>query len=278
MVLSKTLIIICCFTFIIHMTESLAYCMRLAGVRTKKIAIAMAFVTSTLLVSRLSNMFQAPLLGAMVDGAILAGSQSALLHLELRFRFVIFAAFLGASIGAFLTPTMVFLFQKAIKRFQQSGSIPRVALSVLYPKNFIQILKSFRVPRFSSLKTISIKSIPKQFLIFNVVVTSIYVIGVLCSLLAGAYLPEFRSTAIQLSGIVNGIATVLFTIFVDPPGAKITDEAVNGDRSELDVRSVVFFLQCGKMLGTLIIAQLLLRPMTQYIMYFTQWISSTVIG
>lgn len=278
MVLSKTLIIICCFTFIIHMTESLAYCMRLAGVRTKKIAIAMAFVTSTLLVSRLSNMFQAPLLGAMVDGAILAGSQSALLHLELRFRFVIFAAFLGASIGAFLTPTMVFLFQKAIKRFQQSGSIPRVALSALYPKNFIQILKSFRVPRFSSLKTISIKSIPKQFLIFNVVVTSIYVIGVLCSLLAGAYLPEFRSTAIQLSGIVNGIATVLFTIFVDPPGAKITDEAVNGDRSELDVRSVVFFLQCGKMLGTLIIAQLLLRPMTQYIMYFTQWISSTVIG
>ncbi len=278
MVLSKTLIIICCFTFIIHMTESLAYCMRLAGVRTKKIAIAMAFVTSTLLVSRLSNMFQAPLLGAMVDGAILAGSQSALLDLELRFRFVIFAAFLGASIGAFLTPTMVFLFQKAIKRFQQSGSIPRVALSVLYPKNFIQILKSFRVPNFSSLKTISIKSIPKQFLIFNVVVTSIYVIGVLCSLLAGAYLPEFRSTAIQLSGIVNGIATVLFTIFVDPPGAKITDEAVNGDRSELDVRSVVFFLQCGKMIGTLIIAQLLLRPMTQYIMYFTQWISSTVIG
>ena len=278
MVLSKTLIIICCFTFIIHMTESLAYCMRLAGVRTKKIAIAMAFVTSTLLVSRLSNMFQAPLLGAMVDGAILAGSQSALLDLELRFRFVIFAAFLGASIGAFLTPTMVFLFQKAIKRFQLSGSIPRVALSVLYPKNFIQILKSFRVPKVSSLKTISIKSIPKQFLIFNVVVTSIYVIGVLCSLLAGAYLSEFRSTAIQLSGIVNGIATVLFTIFVDPPGAKITDEAVNGDRSELDVRSVVFFLQCGKMIGTLIIAQLLLRPMTQYIMYFTQWISSTVIG
>jgi hypothetical protein len=278
MVLGKTLVIICCFTFIIHMTESLAYCMRLAGVRTKKIAIAMAFVTSTLLVSRLSNMFQAPLLGAMVDGAILAGSQSALLDLELRFRFVIFAAFLGASIGAFLTPTMVFLFQKAIKRFQLYGSIPRVALSVLYPKNFIQILKSFRVPKVSSLKTISIKSIPKQFLIFNVVVTSIYVIGVLCSLLAGAYLPEFRSTAIQLSGIVNGIATVLFTIFVDPPGAKITDEAVNGDRSELDVRSVVFFLQCGKMIGTLIIAQLLLRPMTQYIMYFTQWISSTVIG
>tara|TARA_A100001015_G_scaffold263297_2_gene310176 strand:- start:2024 stop:2860 length:837 start_codon:yes stop_codon:yes gene_type:complete len=278
MVLSKTLLIICGFTFIIHMTEALAYSMRLAGVRTKKIAIAMAFVTSTLLVSRLSNMFQAPLLGAMVDGAILADSQIALSNLLISFRVVIFAAFCGALFGALLTPTMVILFQKAIARFQQTGSIPRVALSVLYPRNFINIVKTFHLPDFSSLKTVSLKSIPKQFLIFNVLVTSIYVIGVLCSLLAGAYLPEFRSTAIQLSGIVNGIATVLFTIFVDPPGARVTDEAVNGERSENDVRSVVFFLQCGKMLGTLIIAQLLLKPMTHYIMYVTQWISRTVIG
>ena len=260
------------------MTESLAYCMRLAGVRTKKIAIAMAFVTSTLLVSRLSNMFQAPLLGAMVDGAILADSQVALMSLEFNFRIIIFSAFFGVLFGAFLTPTMVYLFQKAIIRFQKTGSVPLVALSVFHPTNFIKIICSFRVPRLDSLKSISWKAIPKQFLIINVFVTSIYVIGVLCSLLAGAFLPEYRSTAIQLSGIVNGMATVMFTIFVDPLGARVTDEAVNGQRPESDVRSVVFFLQCGKMLGVLIVAQLLLKPMTQYIMLVTQWISKTVIG
>ena len=47
----------------------------------------------------------------------------------------------------------------------------------------------------------------KQFLILNAFVTAIYTIGVLCALLAGAYLPQYRATAIQLSGIVNGIAT-----------------------------------------------------------------------
>tara|TARA_Y200000002_G_scaffold373656_1_gene373128 strand:- start:115 stop:891 length:777 start_codon:yes stop_codon:yes gene_type:complete len=251
------------------MTESLAYSMRLAGVRTKQIAVAMAFVTSTLLVSRLSNMFQAPLLGFMVDSAIIENSQSALLALESQFRIIILFAFFGAFMGAFFTPTAVFLFQKAIQNFQQTGSIPSLVLSALRPSRFIKILKSFRFPKISSLKNISIKSLPKGFLIFNVFVTSIYVIGVLCSLLAGAYLPEYRSTAIQLSGIVNGMATIMFTIFVDPSGARITDQAVNGVRSQNDVRSVVFFMQLGKMFGIFVLAQLFLWPFSNYIMWVT---------
>lgn len=278
MIFDWTLAIICFFTFVIHMTESLAYSMRLAGVRTKQIAIAMSFVTSTLLISRLSNMFQAPLLGAMVDGAILVDTPASLELLEFQFRLVIFAAFFGALFGAFFTPTMVRLFKKAILRFQQSGSIPGLVFQAFHPRYFIAILKSFRLPRLSSLKTISLANIPKQFLVINIFVTSIYVIGVLCSLLAGAYLPEFRSTAIQLSGIVNGMATILFTIFVDPSGARVTDQAVNDKRSHNDVRSVVFFLQCGKMLGILIVAQLIFKPMVYYIMLVTKFISQSVIG
>ena len=124
---------------------------------------------------------------------------------------------------------------------------------------------------------LSFGSIPRQFLVMNVFVTSIYVIGVLCSLLAGAYMPEFRSTAIQLSGIVNGMATIMFTIFVDPPGARVTDQAVNQQRPVDDVRRVVFFLQTGKMLGILILAQLFLKPFAMYILWVTQiikhWVS-----
>ena len=278
MFLTSTVCFICGFTFLIHMTETVAYSMRLAGVRTKQIAIAMSFVTSTLLVSRLSNMFQAPLLGTMVDKTILLSSTEALSLLENQFRLIIFAGFCGVLMGAFLTPTLVFLFQKAIQRFQQCGSIPQVFLAALYWKNVIKISQSFRFPALSSLRNISLTRIPRGFLIINVFVTSIYVIGVLCSLLAGAFLPEFRSTAIQLSGIVNGMATVLFTIFVDPSGARITDQAVNGYRSDNDVRSVVFFLQCGKMLGILVVAQLIFKPLTYYIMGVTEFLSRLLIS
>lgn len=265
--------VVCVFTFVIHMTESLAYSMRLAGVRTRQIAISMSFVTSTLLISRLSNMFQAPILGAMVDTTILKGSHEALMALQHEFRMVILAAFFGVFFGAFLTPTAVKVFQNGILEFKKSGSLPYTVLYGMHPKRFLMLFKVFQWPTLGALKTIRFKSLPKKFLIVNVFVASIYCIGVLCSLLAGAYVPEFRATAINLSGIVNGMATILFTLLVDPPGARVTDEAVNGDRPVEDVRSVVFFLQMGKMLGTLVVAQILLVPATRYIIAVTHFIS-----
>ena len=240
-------IIICFFTFIIHVAESLAYCMRLAGVRTKQIAIAMAFVTSTLLISRLSNMFQAPLLGASVDSAIKSGSVLALDSLEVHFRMVIFCAFLGSLVGAFLGPTFVRLFSLAIKNFLKNGSVPKLMLRLFLPRTWKIIAQNFQMPSLRMFDNISLKRLPKQFLVINIVVTSIYTIGVLCSLYAGAHLPHLRATASQLSGIVNGMATILFTMFVDPSGARITDQATHGVRPEADVKSVVFFLQAGRL-------------------------------
>jgi len=94
---------------------------------------------------------------------------------------------------------------------------------------------------------------------------SIYAIGVLSSLYAGALVPEYRVTATQLSGIVNGIATILLVLMVDPTCALITDQAVRGKRSENDVRSMIFYIVLGRILGTLIISQLIFMPSAEYI-------------
>jgi len=271
--MSLSLALVCVFTFLIHFSETIVYGMRLSGVRTGQIAIALSFVTSSLIVSRLSNMLQAPFLGKMVDDAILDGGMTAITALTLDFRYVIFAGFLGSLFGAFFTPTTVSLFQRAIEKFHSHGSIIRVALAALKPRNMLKILSSFRAPKLSGLKEISLKDIPKTFLVLNIFVTSIYTIGVLCALLAGAYLPDFRSTANQLSGIVNGIATILLTLFVDPSGARITDQVFHKIRPEGDLISVIFALQMGRLLGTLIIAQLFLGPFTHYIKWVTRLLS-----
>ena len=111
--MNNTLLFICAFSFVIHMTESLAYTLRLAGLRTRQIAISMSFVTSTLLISRLSNMFQSPLIGAFVDSAVRKNDPLAIQHLEWQFRIIIFACFLGAFAGAALTPTFVIFFNNS---------------------------------------------------------------------------------------------------------------------------------------------------------------------
>ena len=102
-VFEKSLLIVCVFTLIMHMTETIAYSMRYAGLKTKQIAIAMSFVTSTLLITRLSNMCQAPFLGLMVDNAILDGSDVIFSQLILSFRVVIFSAAVGVFCGMLLT-------------------------------------------------------------------------------------------------------------------------------------------------------------------------------
>tara|TARA_A100001015_G_scaffold320678_1_gene447963 strand:+ start:2153 stop:2905 length:753 start_codon:yes stop_codon:yes gene_type:complete len=248
--------------------------MRYAGIKTKQIAIALSFVTTALLVSRLSNMIQAAFLGNMVDKTVNIGTITALAQLEGAFRLFIFISFIGSLVGLFFAPTMTILLQKLIKRFLISGSFPKVLLSAFHPRNIIKIINSFQLPKPSHFKGIQLKTLPKSFLIFNIFVTAIYTIGVLCALLAGAYLPELRATAIQLSGIVNGIATILFALVVDPSGARITDQAAHGNRPESDVKSVVFFLICGRLIGTLIIAQLLLLPLTQWVMWVTTIVST----
>lgn len=256
------LIVVCILTGIIHFTETAASSLRLAGVRTKQIATSLSFVNATLLVTRTSNMLQAPFLGGMVDHAILTGDPTSLVS---KFRLVIFAAFVGNSLGALLTPFFVAVFTKAILQFEKWGSVPRLIIAAFRPKNIVAIFKRFRLPAKESLLNLSLKEMPQGFLWTNLIVVSIYAIGVISSLYAGALVPEFRITASQLSAIVNGIATILLVTLVDPTCAYITDQAVRGKRREADVRTMVFYIIMGRVVGTLILSQLLFLPAAEYI-------------
>ncbi|MBN2058557.1 MAG: lipid II flippase Amj family protein [Candidatus Saganbacteria bacterium] len=256
------LIVVCCFTALIHFAETISSSMRLTGVRTKQLALSLSFVNASLLISRMSNMLQAPLLGGMVDTAILMNDVSVLWN---NFRVIIFAAFVGNLIGAIMTPFAVRVFSRAMKRFKDIGHIPGLIVYGFKPRVIFSILKDFRLPTLDSFKGLSLKGIPTLFLWLNLFMVSIYAIGVLCSLMAGALIPSYRITATQLSGIVNGIATILFTLMVDPIAAHITDQAVRGERPKNDVRTVVFYIVLGRVVGTLILSQLLFVPGTYYI-------------
>jgi hypothetical protein len=256
------LLVVCILTGIIHFTETAASSLRLAGVRTKQIATSLSFVNATLLITRTSNMLQAPFLGGMVDHAILRGNPASLVW---NFRLVIFAAFVGNLLGALLTPFFVAVFTRAIEHFEKVGSIPKLIFSVFLLKNLRAIIRRFRLPSKESVFNLSLKGMPQGFLWLNLFVVSIYAIGVLSSLYAGALVPEFRITASQLSAIVNGIATILLVTLVDPTCAYITDQAVRGKRREEDVRTMVFYIILGRVIGTLVISQLLFLPASYYI-------------
>jgi hypothetical protein len=52
------LLLICGLTFVIHLIGTLAYSVRIAGTRTRRIALSLSLFNILVLVSRTSNSFQ----------------------------------------------------------------------------------------------------------------------------------------------------------------------------------------------------------------------------
>ncbi|MGB9812133.1 MAG: lipid II flippase Amj family protein [Thermovenabulum sp.] len=254
------------FTATVHMIDTLSYSVRLAGVRTKRLALALSLFNIIVLISRTANMIQAPLLGSIVDKAIAKGEIRELLH---SFRIIIFSATFGSIIGAALIPSFIEVFSKGIYALEKTGSIPKLIVKVIFNKPIKHMKNSLKAPDLKKIKKMSRTGISPFFLIFNLFITSISTIGVLAAIYAGALLPEYRITASQLSGVINGTATILLAVIVDPQAALITDQALQGIKSRQEVTSMVFFLVSGKIIGTLL-SQIIFLPAAEVVLWITK--------
>lgn len=103
------------------------------------------------------------------------------------------------------------------------------------------------------------------------VITAIYTIGVLSALYAALLTPERASTAIMASGLINGVATILLVIFVDPKVSVVADDVVNKRGNYQTLKNISLMMVTSRLLGTLL-AQLFFIPGAKYIAWFTQFI------
>jgi len=257
--------LICLFTFLIHTTETLSYAIRLAGVRMGNLAVALSLTGIIVLVSRTSNMLQAPFTGALVDQAIY-------LHLDVawHFRFIIAAASVGTAAAILLFPTFVPLSQRLIAHLEIAGSIPRLLKHALSLHNIKQVGQHIRLPRLHSLSRFRIKGIPKRLLLMNCFVTAVYTVSVLSTLYASLLAPAYEATILMSSGLVNGFATIILTLLVDPQVALLTDKAMKGQAEQSEVRDMYLLLMISRFLGTLV-AQLLFIPAAYWVAWIGPW-------
>ena len=255
---------------IVQMLAVGAYASRIAGVTTKRIALSISLFSLFAFTSRLANLFYAPLLGTISDRtgnavqAALAAGSAALAapqvgQFELQLRAIVLSGTVGTLAGAMLLPTFEYMFGRGIASYERLGSVPRAVLRVCDPRVVADIVRSFRLPRPGQWGRYKLSSVPAKLLIANTVVQAVYAIGVVAAVDASVHDPVLARTAVSLSGIVNGIGTFAFTLFVDPTAAWIVDSAVHGKRTIEDVRAMVFWLTVTMVLGT-VLSQLLLAP------------------
>lgn len=261
---SSQLVVALILNAVVQAIQIGAYAARLAGVLTGRIATSISLFNLFVTASRLANLAYAPMLGTLSDRAGHAVrdphlAAAALTQLEWQIRSIVFAGTLGTIAGALLLPVFLALFVRGIRAFERLGSVPRAMLRLADPRVWVQLLRSVRLPSPASLGRFKLGDVPGKLLIGNVVVTGIYAIGVVAANFGSVLDPADARTAISLSGIVNGVATVSFTLIVDPTSAYITDQAVKGERGIAEVKSMVFYLALTAVIGTLL-SQLLLYP------------------
>ena len=176
----EQMLLISLFTFIIHLSETLTYSLRLAGVRLGKLAVAISLSGIILLISRTANMFQALLTGKILDFA----KHNEAFNLAGSFRMVIGAAALGTFTALFLFPSAVRLSSRIITHLEVAGSIPQMLRSSVSFQKPSHARYHVRSPKLSMLLQLRIGGIPKRLIVLNCLVTAIYTIGVLAALLA----------------------------------------------------------------------------------------------
>jgi hypothetical protein len=267
--LTEKLLFIALFIFIIHSIETLAYAVRLSGARVKMIASALSLFNIMVIVSRLANMMQQPFTGSLIDTA---PNENALEFVETQFRILIGASTVGTVVGIILLPTFIALFSRAIIHLsEEKGSVPSLMKRIFSIHYIKRGITHFSLPKFSYLQDTRIKDIPIRLFFVNMIITAIYTIGVLSALYAALLVPERANTAIMAYGLINGIATILLVIFIDPKISVIADDVVNQRGSYNKLKSISLMMVISRLFGTLL-AQLLLIWGARYIAWFTQFI------
>ena len=116
------IVIVLFLNFIISIIGTLAYSVRLVGVRTGKIAITYSVFNILTLISRTAITFQVPILTKFVENN---NSTSVLIN---KFYLIIVVSGIATVVGAFLIPTFQRIFYRGVLSFSIDKSIPKLII------------------------------------------------------------------------------------------------------------------------------------------------------
>jgi len=265
-------------TFVVQGVTIGAYAARLAGVQTKRIATSISLFNLFVTAGRLANLFMVFFVGPLSDaagGAVAASKDPAVAAawqhtFELQLRLIVLAGTAGMIVFALLLPMFAYLFRRGVNSFEARGSVPHALARLAVPRVIGEVLGSQRLPSLAEIRAFNWRAVPRRLMVFNTLVMAVYAIGVQASFLASVLDVHVSRTAISLSGVINGIGTIAFTLFVDPTSSMITDQAIHGKRTIEEVRSMVFYLSLTAIAGSLL-AQLIFFPAAVVIEYVARF-------
>jgi hypothetical protein len=263
------LFVICALTFGINLIGALAYAARIAGVRTRRIAMSFALFNVLVLVSRTANGFLGPFLAKRIENRLLHGGGARLAD---DFRIVLASASVAVFVGILLVPTGQRLFARAIGHFQRHRSTGRLVLRAATPQGLRTVREEVAIPTRAHFEALRKPlGVSWSVLFANALAQGLLTVGVVASLYAGYLAPEYRVTASQLSAVINGFATILLFALIDPQLSVMTDDVVEGRIEEPLFRRTIVWISFSRLAGTLL-AQAVFVPAAMLIAWIAVYV------
>jgi hypothetical protein len=176
------------------------------------------------------------------------------------FRWLLLTATIATVAGAVLIPTFQRLFSAAVRHFQLHRSMPSLLMQMFTRGSFAYVRDRIRVPSSRNVTRLATgPGVSSSVILLNVIAMSLWTLGVFASLYAGYLKPELRVTCSNLSSVVNGVATIMMFVFIDPQVSVMTDDVIEGRVTDGKFRRAVTSLVGARLAGT-VLAQFLLVP------------------
>jgi hypothetical protein len=244
--MSIQILIVLLLNFIITLIGTLAYSVRLVGVKTGRVAVTFALFNILALVSRTANTLQVPLLTKYVERN---PHSEQLIGL---FNLIILTAVIASLLGAFMIPFFQRVFYKAVEAFSINRSVSKLLLHSFSKSGVKYIKENIRIPSKLNFSVFNFRKLPFKLMFLNTISVTLLTVGALAPIYAGSLEPELRATCITLSAILNGFAVIVLAVFIDPHLSILTDDVIDGKCSISEFNNCVAGMVITKFLGTVL--------------------------
>lgn len=250
----KATYLLCIITALTFLLDTLAYSLRLVVYRNQQYTLTASTYNMISLVAKTVIVFQMPLLGVLLDVSINAKRDPLW-----DFRLILLWAAVGVAVSIVILPWFIPLFTRLVNRVSEDGSYG-AALKSLW-RNRSRVKQALERQRKLKISRVEWGALWQQcsVLLLHGVITAIYAVGLLSAYYAAYLYPSHRMSVAGFSGVVNGFATIMMTLVLEPRIAVTTDRVLKGETDYSHLKGIVMALVFSKM-GGVLLAQVLLVP------------------
>ena len=208
---------------------------------------------------------QGPMVGNLVDTA----TRGANPHFAAQLHWLMGAATIGTALAILCFPTMVKLSSRMVVHFEAAGSIPAMVRGMLKRSKIRNATYYITPPSWKMAKRLVQHGMPRRLMLSKCSGNRNLYHGCPVQLVRSVPLSSQAIAASQSTGLINGIATILLTILIDPRISLLSDKSLRGEIRLDRMNQIYGCMLVSRLFGTLL-AQLLLIPFA----YWIGWIVS----